>query len=297
MKKNIAISSGGINSRVGKLLVNRLLPNRYIPQIGPFVFLDHLYRTEFKQEATIKPISGDFAHPHRGIITFTYMFSGEMEHFDSKGNYGLVGAEGAQWMKAGNGIIHDEQPSPLFQKQGGFLHAVQFWINLPSAQKQEEGDYLALQPADIPVLELPEQAGVLRLVLGKLGDKESPVTRYTEQFVYHIKLNPKSSFTLNVNPEFEYGAFVPQKGVTINQALYENSQLVVFEQGGDEIVFSNEAIEQTDLLVFGGETYTEPIEAEGPFVMNSRIEIATAYRDFFEGKYGTIDYSIAKALV
>ncbi|WP_256012763.1 pirin family protein [Desertivirga xinjiangensis] len=297
MKKNIAISSGGINSKVGKLLVNRLMPNRYIPKIGPFVFLDHLYPTEVKPQATVNPRSGEFAHPHRGIITFTYMFSGEMEHFDSKGNYGLVGAEGAQWMKSGNGIIHDEEPSPEMQKSGGHLHAVQFWINLPSAQKQEEGAYLALQSSDIPVLELPEQAGNLRLIIGKLGDKESPVIRYTEQFIYHIKLNPKSSFTLTVNPDLEYAAFVPQKAVSINQVAYENSQLVVFEQGGDEIIFSNDGIEQAELLVFGGERYTEPVEAEGPFVMNSRADIAIAYRDFFNGKYGTIDYSIATAAV
>ncbi|MFD2163104.1 pirin family protein [Paradesertivirga mongoliensis] len=289
MKKDIAINYGGTNSRVGELLVNRLVPNHFIHAVGPFVFLDHLYPTEQKPKAA-KPVSGEFAHPHRGIATFTYIFSGELEHFDSKGNRGTVGAGGAQWMKAGNGIIHDEGPSPAFQREGGLLHGTQFWINLPGKNKLEEGKYLALHSAEIPEIELPGDAGVVRVVIGKLGEKVSPVETYSEQFIYHVKLNAKSSYVFKTQPGIEYAAFVPVKGVKINGSLHENSDLVVFGPGGDEIVLENEAAEATELLLFGGEPYTEPIVAEGPFVMNSKAEIAEAYKDFFNGKYGTIDY-------
>lgn len=290
MKKNIDISCGGTNSKVGELLVNRLIPNRYIQHIGPFVFLDHLYPTE-RQPGEVKPASGEFAHPHRGIATFTYLFSGELEHFDSKGNYGIVSSGGAQWMKSGNGVIHDEQASPLFQKQGGVLHAMQFWINLPPEQKLESPEYLALQSNDIPEFDLPENSGLLRVVIGQMGGKSSPVKTFSQQFIYHIKLNPKSSYLFKTQSDLEYAAFVPNHAVSINQTAFEKSQLVVFRPGGDEIFFANEGIEQADILVFGGESYTEPIVAEGPFVMNTRAEIAEAYKDFFNGKYGTINYS------
>jgi hypothetical protein len=194
-------------------------------------------------------------------------------------------------MKAGNGIIHDEGPSPAFQERGGILHGTQFWINLPTKNKLEEGEYLALHSKDIPELELPDHAGTIRVVIGKLGDQVSPVATYSEQFLYHIKLNAKSVFSFNTQPGMEYAAFVPKEAVNINDTLYENSQLIVFQTGGDEIIFKNECVESAEVLLFGGEPYLEPIVAEGPFVMSSRAEIAEAYRDFFNGKYGNIDYS------
>jgi redox-sensitive bicupin YhaK (pirin superfamily) len=148
MQKNITASFGGSNTKVGELLVNRLVPNRYIHAVGPFVFLDHLYPVEQKP-AIVQAPNGEFAHPHRGIATFSYLFSGELEHFDSAGHHGIVSAGGAQWMKAGNGVIHDEHNSPALQEKGGILHAVQFWINLPAMNKAEKPEYLAVNASDI----------------------------------------------------------------------------------------------------------------------------------------------------
>src|SRR6186713_1105381 len=102
MEKNITASYGGANSTVGDLLVNRLLPNRYVQAVGPFVFLDHVYPVEQNPRA-VKPPTGDFAHPHRGMATLSYVLSGGLEHFDSRGHHGIVSAGGMQWMKAGNG--------------------------------------------------------------------------------------------------------------------------------------------------------------------------------------------------
>ena len=289
MKKNISINYGGSNSRVGEFIVNRLVPNQYVQKVGPFVFLDHLYPKEYPA-GIAKPFNGENAHPHRGIATFTYVFSGEFEHFDSRGNKGIVGSGGAQWMKSGNGIIHEEYPSVKFQERGGILHAAQFWINLPSRNKHEEGEYLAVHSADIPQCDLPDHAGVIRAVIGKLGDQASPVQTYTEQFIYNIRLNAKASYTFKAQAGLEYAAFIPKAAVNINSVVFENSDLVIFQPEGDEIVFANESVDQTEFLLFGGARYEEPIVAEGPFVMNSQEGISEAYRDFFSGKYGTIDY-------
>ncbi len=289
MEKTTITSYSGVNAEVGDLLVNRLLPNRYSQAVGPFVFLDHLYPSHHKPKQPQAP-TGAFAHPHRGIATFTYLFSGSLEHYDSHGHHGIVETGGAQWMKAGNGVIHDENPSPQFQQQGGVLHAVQFWINLPAKNKAEIPDYLALQSEDIPQLQFSEQAGVLRIIIGAYGDIASPVKTFSNEFLYHLQLSPKSTFTLDTKAGLEYAAFIPGEALTINGSSYGKSELLVFGAEEASIAFSNTGITPTDILVFGGEPYMEPIVAQGPFVMNSHQEIAQSYRDFFNGKYGQIHY-------
>ena len=289
MEKTIGTKYGGINSKVGELLVNRLLPNRYMDAVGPFVFLDHLYQSVQKPKTPAAP-TGQFAHPHRGIATFSYVFSGALEHFDSNGQHGIVEEGGAQWMNAGNGIIHDEHFSPDFQARGGIMHGLQFWINLPAENKAQKPDYMAIQAGDIPEVILPNEAGIMRIVIGACGDNKSPVKTFSEQFLYHIKLNPKSSFMYTTNVGLEYAAFVPSDEVIINGKAISKSEIVSFANTDGDISFTNNNITEVDLVLFGGAPYTEAIFAEGPFVMNSRLEIAHAYRDFFNGDYGKIKY-------
>lgn len=289
MEKKIVASYNGSNAQVGELKVNRLLPNRYIHAVGAFVFLDHIFPFEQKPQAVLAK-DGKSAHPHRGIATFSYLFSGELEHFDSVGNYGIVKAGGAQWMKAGNGIIHDEGMSPEFQQNGGTLHGLQFWINLPSKIKEEDPAYLALQPDDVPEIDLAE-AGKLRVLIGGYQGKTSPVETYSEQFIYHVQLNGNSSFTLTAKNNLEYAVFIPEKGVSINNEVVGDSEILALSEEGDQILISNTSNSIKDIIVFGGEPYDERMVAEGPFVMNTRGEIADAYSAFFNGAYGKISYS------
>src|SRR6266705_2697857 len=88
------------------MTIYRMLPNRYADAVGPFVFLDHIGPTKHAANEAIQK-NGNGAHPHRGIATLTYLLNGEEEHFDSQGNYGKINSGGIQWMKAGNGIVHD----------------------------------------------------------------------------------------------------------------------------------------------------------------------------------------------
>jgi len=290
MKKSIESIDDGINSRVAQFLVNRLLPNRHRHAVGPFVFLDHVYPLTLKSDTRLVP-TGEFAHPHRGIATFSYVFSGRLSHFDSRGNHDIIGAGGVQWMKAGNGIIHDEQPLPEKETNNQF-HSLQFWINLPAKNKAELPEYMAVQSRDIPEVVLPDNAGVLRVLLGEFGCDESPVKTFSRQFIYHVKLNPKSQFSLREKVGMEYAAFVPASEVLVNGTSAGKSKIVIFAREGDEMVLENPHIIPVDVLLFGGEHYSEPIVSQGPFVMNSMEEIAEAYGDFFDGKYGTIQYTL-----
>lgn len=290
MKKKIRSINNGINSRVGKFLVNRLLPNRDAAAIGPIVFLDHLYPIALKPDSTSIP-TGEYAHPHRGIATFSYVLKGRLRHFDSRGNHDVIGAGGVQWMKSGNGIMHDEQPLPDTEN-GNLFHSLQFWINLPSKYKMEDPEYMAVQAEDIPMIMLPDDAGAMRILIGEFGCAASPVKTFSKQFIYHLELNPKSVFSMSSKEGMEYAAFVPENEVAINETLMSKSKIAIFESDGEEMIFENFHIKPADVFIFGGDKYAEPIVFQGPFVMNSAAGIADAYRDFFNGKYGTINYRV-----
>jgi redox-sensitive bicupin YhaK (pirin superfamily) len=119
----------------------------------------------------------------------------------------------------------------------------------------------------------------------------SPVPAYARQFNFHLKLNPNASFTFDTEHDFESAAFLVSDGVEVNNEKHGKGSLLVFEKEGKEVKLRNTNDTVADLILFGGEVYTEPIVAEGPFVMNSMLEIAEAYRDYQNGKYGAINYN------
>jgi redox-sensitive bicupin YhaK (pirin superfamily) len=292
MNEAIQIDYAGRNERVGNLLVNRLLPGEQIKKVGPFVLLDHVYPT-LQPGREPEPYRGQFAHPHRGIATLSYLLSGSLQYADSRDHHGILDSGGALWMKAGNGIIHDERPSCDFQRRGGILHALQFWINLPAANKQEDPELILLSSDDIPELDLPDNAGVLRVVLGGCGVSKSPLHSFLEEFVYHVRLNPKSAFSCTARQDLEYAAFIPADEVHVNGRVTGKSHLLVSSPDNAAIHLYNPGITVADVLIFGGGKYLEPIVSAGPFVMNSRSEIARAYDDFFAGRYGEIKFQNA----
>jgi|SRR5579859_3183040 len=287
MNKSIKVSFGGQNVKVADFLVNRLLPGEHCSKVGPFVFLDHVYPTVQKSQAPHQH-RGLNAHPHRGIATLTYLLSGSLQHFDSYSHTGTVGEGGAHWMKAGKGIIHEERTTPEFQRNGGVLHALQFWINLPSVNKKEDPEYKVLAFNDIPEVQLPNNAGLLRVLLGSSGELISPVRTFLNEFNYHVKLNPKSSFSYSTKPDLEYAVFVPAEEIHINGEVTGKSHLLVLSNDRPAIHLYNPGIVEAHAFIFGGSEYTEPVVAEGPFVMNSCSEIIQSYDDFFEGKYGAM---------
>jgi redox-sensitive bicupin YhaK (pirin superfamily) len=137
MKKKISFTTQGHRADIGEYKINRILPNSHADAVGPFVFLDHLMPAKHSPNEPIKVVNGSGAHPHRGIATLTYILNGEADHFDSAGHHAKVNSGGVQWMKAGNGIIHDEAVNVDSQANDLLTHALQFWINLPSKQKAE----------------------------------------------------------------------------------------------------------------------------------------------------------------
>lgn len=286
MKKKTSFSTKGQRADIGDLTIYRLLANRYSDAVGPFVFLDHIVP---KLQPKVMD-TGTGAHPHRGIATLSYIIEGEDEHFDSAGNYAKVYSGGIQWMKAGNGIIHDETLNTDSRIGSNRTHAFQFWINLPAKNKAEKPEYLAIQGNEVPQKSLPNDVGWIKVIVGSFEDLKSKIPSYSEQFLYHLHIKTGKTYTTLFEEKVEVAAFLPTKNAILNDTEFHAGEFIEFDRNAGEIVIDNKSEEPTDILLFGGESYTEAIVAEGPFVMNSLSEIADAYQDFYAGKYGKIDY-------
>src|SRR5258705_2949258 len=276
MKKKISFSTQGQRSDVGHFTVSRLLPNRYADAVGPFVFLDHIGPTKHAADEPIQK-NGNGAHPHRGIATLTYLLNGEEEHFDSKGNYGKVNSGGLQWMKAGNGIIHDGNFNVDPQTNDLLTHGFQFWINLPSKNKAEPPQHLAIQANEVPQQKLNEMRGWIKVIVGEYEKLTSKIPTYTKQFLYHIHLESGKQFSFTSENGLEY-ALLPIHAAVINDNEFKKGEFIELDRNEGTIEINNNSKHAIDIIVFGGEKYTEPIVAQGPFVMNSELEIAEAYR-------------------
>lgn len=290
MRKKSSFSTQGQRADIGNLMIYRILPNRYADAVGPFVFLDHI--APAIQMKVHKEGTG--AHPHRGIATLTYVLNGEGQHFDSAGNYAKVHSGGVQWMNAGNGIIHDETLNYDSKTDSQLVHAFQFWINLPSSIKAGAPAYLAIEGSAVPYKELPDARGWIKVIAGSFEDLSSAIPAYSEQFLYHIHLEPGAGFTIDFADKLEVAAFLPVLSASINDEHFNAGDFAEFDRESGSLELRNENAEACDILLFGGEPYTEPITAEGPFVMNSKLDIANAYKDFYNGKYGKIDYERQK---
>lgn len=288
MKKETSFSTKGNVANLGFLSINRMLPNRYANKVGPFVFLDYV-------APAVKEIinkNGMGAHPHRGIATLTYILQGEVEHFDSAGHTGKIHSGGMQWMKAGTGIVHDENFNYDSQTDSKIIHGFQFWINLPAKNKAESPAHIAIQANEVPQKKLPDESGWIKVIVGNYEELNSKIPNYSEQFLYHIHLEAGKQFSISLTDKIEAAAFLTTQNVVLNDAEFEAGEFVEFGRKAGEIEIKNTSQNSVDVLLFGGEEYTEPVVAEGPFVMNSQEEIVQAYQDFYAGKYDKIDLTI-----
>lgn len=290
MKKKISFSISGQKANIGHYTIYRILPNRYTNAVGPFVFLDHIAPTVHSANEPIQK-KGSGAHPHRGIATLSYILNGVEEHFDSMGNYAKISSGGILWMKAGKGIIHDGNLNVDAEKNDLRTHGFQFWINLPAKNKAEPAQHLAIQANEVPQKMMSNTRGWIKVVAGEYENLTSKIPNYSKQFLYHIHLEAGKEFSISTESGLEYAAYLPEHNAVVNDAACKAGDFIQFESDEGTIEITNNSVVPIDMIVFGGEKYTEPIVAEGPFVMNSPLEIVEAYKDFHAGKYGDMSYN------
>lgn len=261
----------------------------------PFLLLD-----DFRNERPEDYLAGFPWHPHRGIETITYVLSGTVEHGDSIGNRGVIGAGDIQWMTAGKGIIHQEMPKG---DEEGRMHGFQLWANLPRSLKMTDPRYQEVKSTDIP--EVIEDDGTLvRVVCGEFWGKRGPVEGIAADPVYiDVSVPPLKRRTLPVETDrhaFAYvfagsGMFsrasdplgVPTEttdgSITVSPAEADNRSLILFDRGDEVAVEAGE--EGIRFLLVSGRPLKEPVAWYGPIVMNTQAELQKAFQELQEGTF------------
>ena len=252
--------------------------------ISPFLLLDYAGPHYFEPTTDRRGVG---QHPHRGFETVTIVYDGEVEHRDSAGNGGVIGPGDVQWMTAAGGIIHEEYHSPAFAKTGGPFRMIQLWVNLPAKDKMAPGGYQGIVDADIPVVDLPDGAGKVRIIAGDFGGVRGPARTFTPINVWDVALNRDADVTLDL-PEGHTAMLVALTGhVTVGgtQGAGEAEMILLGREGTDMTVHADG---DAKLLVLTGEPIDEPIAGHGPFVMNSEAEIRQAIDDYNSGRFTRI---------
>jgi redox-sensitive bicupin YhaK (pirin superfamily) len=263
-------------------------------ETDPFLLLD-----DFRSDDPADYRAGFPWHPHRGIETITYVLAGSVEHRDSLGNSGVLGAGDVQWMTSGRGILHQEMPRG---DEEGRMHGFQLWANLPASLKMTDPRYQDIRAEEIP--EVTDDDGVrVRVVCGEFGGRRGPVDGVaTKPDFLDVSLPPDARWTLLVGTgrhAFAYvfagsGSFdgvAPSSGTEGEgsgggiplQDEAGNRSLVVFDEG-DRIEVRSGSRGMRFLLV-SGEPLREPLAWRGPIVMNTQAELERAFRELRDGNF------------
>jgi quercetin 2,3-dioxygenase len=263
-----------------------------VPQadLDPFVHMDQMGEVDYGPGEP----KGTAWHPHRGFETVTYMIDGIFQHQDSIGGGGLITDGATQWMTAGSGILHIERPPESLVLSGGLFHGIQLWVNLPAASKMTDPRYQDIQPDAAVLLTSADGGTLVRVIAGGVAGHRGPGLTHTPISLVHATLSPGSRLVLPWPADFNALAYVLGGRGTVGEDRrpIAPGQLAVHGPG-DAIVLEADrtqdaGAEALDVLVLGGAPIREPVAAYGPFVMNTRAELAQAFEDFEAGRLGTI---------
>ena len=268
---------------VGHFTVLRVLPTRTVQAIGPFVFLDHF--GPFAASPETLP-----AHPHAGIEVMTYLLEGANEHRDSYGHCGIVETGGAQWMRAGRGILHAETNLP---ERCPTIHGLQIWARLPRAQQHTEPAYRAIAASEVAQWTVPSSDGNgevgLRLLSGTFEGRQGPIPLSSPALLLHVQLPAHSAVDLALPSGQEYGVYGIDGEALVNgeNTALRKGDLALLSGTGLHLV--NAQQQPAHLLLLGGAAAERPLVFGGPFVLDSQSALRQAQRDFYDGKMGTLD--------
>jgi len=255
--------------------LTRVIGTRGLPDLDPFLLLD-----EFGSDAAADYIGGFPSHPHRGFETVTYMLQGRMRHKDNQGNEGLLVPGSVQWMTAGRGIVHSEMP----EQEEGRMSGFQLWVNLPAADKMTAPRYQDISPERIP--SVSAEAAQVRVIAGESNGVRGPVTGVATAPVYlDVSLQRAGSFTHALPATHNAFLYVFEGQAEIGESRTKaiRGDLAVLGPGRDVLVTASDAAAR--FILVAGKPLGEPVVRYGPFVMNTREQIAKAVEDFNTGKF------------
>jgi redox-sensitive bicupin YhaK (pirin superfamily) len=266
----------------GGFVVRRPFPSMGLPLVDPFLLLDEMGPADYGPGEAV----GAPDHPHRGFETVTYMLEGEFEHEDSAGHRGSLRPGDVQWMTAGAGIVHSEEPSAAIREKGGRVHGFQIWVNLPASDKMMRPRYQEVPSAEIPTAATEDGKARARIIAGEaLGVRAVIDTRIP--IVYQDwSLDDGADVTIPLAAAQRAMAYVFGGSVRVGERLVADGELALL--GGGDAVRLRGTKGGGRLLLLAGVPLDEPVARYGPFVMNTPREIQQAIADFQSGKMGEI---------
>jgi redox-sensitive bicupin YhaK (pirin superfamily) len=257
-----------INGRerdLGGFVVRRVLPFAGRQMVGPFIFFDHLGPAEFASDKGIdvRP------HPHIGLATVTYLFSGALEHRDSLRNVREIHPGDVNWMTAGHGIVHSERTPYAARASGPRIHAIQSWVALPDGHEDVDPDFVHHPASSLPQVKVGETD--LTVIAGHGFGLTSPVATLWPTFYVHARLPEGATLRLPVEHR-ERAVYLVQGAIDIGGTPLAEGQMAVLEPV--EVTFR--AITASRVMLLGGEQFPTPRRIYWNFVASSQERIERA---------------------
>ncbi len=258
------------------MTVRRTLPQRARTLIGAWCFADH-YGPDNVAETGGMDVP---PHPHTGLQTVSWLFSGEIEHRDSLGSHAFVRPGELNLMTGGYGISHSE----VSTERTTALHGVQLWVALPEEHRHAEPDFQHYVPTPVRT----GGAGI-RVFLGALAGAVSPVRTFTPLLGAEIVLDPGATATLALDPAFEHGLLVDHGRVRMADTVLSPAELGYLPTGSDRLTLTNESDDTARTVLLGGTPFEEEIIMWWNFIGRSHEDIEQARKDWMEGtRFGEV---------
>lgn len=228
----------------GDVQVRRVLP-RGGRGIGPFIFLDHMGPWEYVPGISNVDVA---PHPHIGLSTLTYLFSGSIVHRDSLGSVQVIQPGAVNWMTAGRGVVHSERLSPELKTQKHEIHGLQAWVSLPEAQEKAAPSFVHHEASAIP--EFSVNGARVRLIAGQAFGQRSPVQVFSKLFYMIVDIPAGVDFEFFAENQ-EMGLYLLSGSLEIEDQSISHPELLLFNPGAQ---LKTRASKDSRALVLGGES-------------------------------------------
>ncbi len=263
---------------LGGFEVRRVLPSSKRKLVGPFIFFDQMGPAEFLtgQGIDVRP------HPHIGLATVTYLFSGEILHRDSLGSLQAIRPGELNWMTAGRGIVHSERTAPEIRASGQEMFGMQAWVALPKASEEIAPAFVHHGLDDQPVVE--GEGVTARIIAGSFAGKSALVDTASPLFYVDVSMAAGARLTLPAEHE-DRAAYVVSGGIELDGQSYQGGQLLVFRPGAPLDLKAEGA---TRVMLLGGEPLEGPRHIWWNFVSSDPERIEQAKADWRAGRFDAV---------
>lgn len=263
-------------ANIGNFMVGRLLPFRQKRSVGPFVFIDHMGPADMKADENL-----DIGpHPHIGLSTLTYLFSGAIHHRDSLGSDIVIEPGAVNWMTAGKGVVHSERTPQFLRGNDKHLHGLQIWVALPKELENMPPTFTHIEEKSIPEWEI-DNANI-KLIAGEAFGKKSPVPVYSPLYFLEIKNKEEATIDIGAHLFGESALYILEGNVEADGYKYEPKHILIAK---DSQLCSFKMAENSTVYIFGGEPFEEKRFIFWNFISSSMETIEKAKKAWQDQDY------------